>query len=250
MTGRCRLDSVKLAAVQYRPPWGHPERAREALCALVAQAADQGADLIVCPEMAITGYVFRSPDEIRSLCEPTDGPTFQALSALARKRGAWVVCGFAEAGADGALYNSALVIDGEGALVCCYRKVLLFELDTLWAQPGSERPVVESPAGLLAPSICMDLNDPWHTLHLIRAAPDVVAFCTNWVDEGEDILPYWRDRLWPWRGWFVAADRWGFERGVRFYGRSAILRPGGEVAAMAPAEGDGVLVVDMADAGS
>lgn len=233
---------MKLAAVQYRPPHGCPEQAREELRALVLRAED--ADLVVCPEMATTGYVFQGAEEIGPFAEEARGPTFQMLSECAKTLGAWVVCGFAERGQD-ALHNSAMTISPSGALVNCYRKVLLYELDETWAEPGADRPVLQTGAlGRLTPAICMDLNDDRFGLHLRATQPDVVAFCTNWVDEDVDILSYWRMRLFGWQGWMVAADRWGTERGVRFYGRSAILGPQGRVLGVLPAIGDGVLYAE------
>ena len=132
-----------------------------------------------------------------------------------------------------------------GELVSCYRKVLLYEADYDWAQPGRRRVVCTTRSlGRLAPGICMDLNDPRFVAHLIADRVDVCAFCTNWVEEGIDVHPYWQERLRDWTGWFVAANTWGEDQGTQFSGRSAILAPGGRVAASAPAEGDAVLVVD------
>ena len=54
---------MKLATVQYTPPWGQPQVARRQLLALVREAAVQGANIIVCPEMAVSGYVFDSVEE-------------------------------------------------------------------------------------------------------------------------------------------------------------------------------------------
>ncbi len=235
--------TTRLALVQYQPPKGDPVAGREGLTALTEQAGRQGADLIVLPEMATCGYVWRDPDEVRPHCELPHGPTYEALAPVARAHGAWVVCGLPELGQDG-LYNSALVIDHTGALVDVYRKVLLFETDHTWARAGRRRPVYETPFGRMTPGICMDLNDDRFALHLLRERPDVVAFCTNWVEQGLDILPYWVMRLCGWRGWFVAADTWGRDRHIQFYGRSAILAPGGRPVAMAGPRGDGVLVVE------
>ncbi len=233
--------SHRLAAVQYRPPKGDPVAARAALAELVDHAGAQGADLIVLPEMATCGYVWSSPDALRPHAELGDGPTLAALAPLARHHRAWIVVGFPELAHD-KLYNSALVIDHRGQLVDVYRKVRLYEADMTWAASGLRRPVYDTPFGRMTPGICMDLNDDGFALHLLRERPDVVAFCTNWVEQGQDILPYWVWRLAGWQGWFVAADSWGTDAHITFYGRSAILAPGGHPVAMAAAEGDGVLV--------
>lgn len=246
---------MKLAAIQFRPPKGEPDGARAALSALIDDAGAQGAGVIVCPEMATTGYVWESPAEIGPHAEPARGPTFRMLSERARRFGAWIVCGFAERfdhlgppRASGrtvaSLFNSALVVMPSGELATCYRKVLLYDADRRWAQSGWRRPVCAAAFGKLAPGICMDINDPRFVAHLHETQPAVVAFCTNWIAEGLPVVPYWQERLRGWRGWFVAANTWGAEGDVRFSGESAILGPDGHAIAVAPARGDAVLVAD------
>ncbi len=77
----------RFAAVQYRPPKGEPDAARADLVRLVDEAGRQGAEFIVCPEMATTGYVWSDPGEIRPHCEPARGPTLEALAQKSAKAG-------------------------------------------------------------------------------------------------------------------------------------------------------------------
>jgi predicted amidohydrolase len=155
----------------------------------------------------------------------------------------WIVCGYPERDG-GRLYNAALVIGPDGALVGSYRKILLFDVDKCWAHPGRERLVVETDFGPVMPGICMDINDPRFVESLHLNAPQVLAFCTNWVNEGDDPLDYWRMRLAFWRGWFVAANSWGEDGDIGFTGLSTILGPDGQVRARAPATGDALLLSD------
>lgn len=209
------------------------------------EALREGADLVVTPEMGTSGYVFDSPGALRPLAEPADGPTFALASRLARAHGATLVVGIAELTADGSLFNSALVVGPDGTLLDVYRKILLFELDESWARPGSRRVMVDVPGiGAVAPGICMDLNDDGFTAYLRHARPTVVAFCSNWLDQGFPVAPYWQWRTAGWSGWFVAANRWGAEGDVAFRGESAILTPWGTVAAKAPIQGDAIVRVD------
>ena len=248
---------MKLAAVQYRPPKGRPDAARADIVRLVDEACGAGAALVVLPEMATSGYVWSHPAELMPHAEVRRGPTFRALSERARRHRAWITCGLPERfevpgmrGPSGGpvvrLYNSALVIAPDGGLATCYRKVLLFEADETWASPGWRRAVCPSALGRIAPGICMDINDPRFVRHLVDARVDVLALCTNWVEEGVDVHPYWRARLAGWRGWMVAANTHGVDRGVGFSGRSAILAPGGRVVAEAEPSGDAVILVDTA----
>jgi len=238
---------VKLAAIQYRPPKGQPVSARADLVELVGQAGSEGADLVVCPEMATTGYVWPDASALLGHAEPAAGPTFEALSPIAQQWQCWVVVGFVERVGE-ALYNSALIIDAQGGLAGVYAKVLLYELDETWALPGKNRFVRDTGLGRLSCGICMDLNDPGFVTHLVEDQAEVVAFCTNWLEEGIDVLRYWRWRLQPWSGWFVAANSWGPDGDISFCGNSAILDPQGRVRALSKKEANEVLLVDTEDA--
>lgn len=238
---------MKLAAVQYTPPWGMPDKARTDLCHLVRIAALEGAKIIVCPEMAVSGYVFHTTYEIRPFCEPADGQTYQHLSLIAQEFGCWIVCGIAEIGLEGHLYNSALVIGSSGKLVACYRKILLYELDEKWASLGQQRMLIQTEFGSLAPAICMDLNDNNFIYWMWETQPDILAFCTNWLNEDSPIHEYWKMRTPYWSGWFIGANRTGTERGIEFRGESAIISPSKDTVIQAGIRGDAVLLWDTTD---
>jgi predicted amidohydrolase len=247
---------TKVAAVQFKARKGDVAAATATLAGLVEQAAVRGARLVVCPEMAATGYLFADADAIRPYTEPATGPGFARLSAVAQQYGCYVICGYAEraegAGqAAGPLYNSARLIGPSGELLANYRKRLLFPADTTWATAGDlPYPQLATPFGRLTAGICMDLNDDRFTAHLRRAQARVIAFCTNWVDEAIDVRPFWRYRLSGVRSYFIAANTYGWEeeRGhepVQFCGCSAILGPDGQTLARAAPEGDAVLVAEL-----
>ena len=93
----CTQDNtMKLSAIQYKPPKAQTQVARGELLHLVEQSAKQGADIIVCPEMAVSGYVFESKEHIRPHCERADGPTARELAKIAKTHRSWIVCGIAE----------------------------------------------------------------------------------------------------------------------------------------------------------
>ncbi len=235
---------MRVAAVQFKATYADPNASRARVEAKMAQARASGVDLIVLPEMAFTGYVFSGPDDIDAVAEPVDGPTFAWASAQARLARAWLVVGFPERHAD-RLFNSALVVNPAGELAFCYRKTLLFEADWAWATPGdSGYRRFETDAGTFAVGICMDLNDPRFLLWAWRQRLDVLAFPTNWIEEGLDVHAYWRERTQGCGAGLAAANTWGPERGVEFSGRSALME-GGELVAVARRRGDACLVANV-----
>lgn len=234
--------------MQFRPDKGAWQASADRLEGLIQQAADRGAQLIVCPEMALTGYLFPDAAAAAQVADPADGRTFQRFSQVARRCGAYLVLGYPEAA--GALYNAALVLGPDGSLLASYRKRLLYEADESWATPGDGLyPLLPTPFGLLSVAICMDLNDDRFIDFLHEARPQIVAFCTNWIHEGFDIRPYWRMRLRGARCFFAAADTYGTESAppasCRFLGRSAILDPNGRTLALAGETGDEVIVASL-----
>jgi len=249
---------VRVAVIQFKPRKGDPAAAWTGLARLVTAAGEAGSRLIVCPEMAQSGYLFPDHSAALQIAEEAAGEGLACLGELARRYGAWLVSGYAELGTRDAaglprLYNSARVIGPEGQLVYNYRKRLLYDSDTTWALAGdTPYPLLDTPAGRLSVGICMDLNDDRFTAFLRQSGPRVVAFCTNWLDEGIDVLPYWRYRLAGTACYFLAANTYGSEEApghpsVRFCGRSAILGPGRRLLGRAPAEGDAVVLAELPD---
>lgn len=232
-----------LAVIQYKPPKGQTQIARQELLPMIEEAC-QNADIVVCPEMAFSGYVFESAAEILPHTETQNGATFQALSQLASQYKSWIVCGFAEEAEDGLLYNAAWVVASDGRLAGCYRKILLYDEDFRWSESGWERMIFDTEFGTLAPAICMDLNDNNLIYWLWQSQPDIIAFCSNWLNQDSSIDDYWKMRLWGWRGWFIGANRWGEDCGIPFRGESAILSPTGHTVVKAGIEGDCILYWD------
>jgi predicted amidohydrolase len=238
--------SVRFAAVQFQARKGDWDASASRLDALLARGLATGASLLVCPEMALTGYVFADASAAAKVAEPSDGRTFALASEWAKRHGSYVVIGYPELADSGRLYNSALIVDPQGVLLCNYRKHLLYEQDETWALPGdTPYPLLDTPFGTMTCGICMDLNDDGFVDWLFQAGPEILAFPTNWLDQGFDVRRYWRWRLQGYPCWLVAANTYGEDEGTKFRGRSAILDPQGGTQAFAPASGDCVLTLDL-----
>lgn len=232
------------AVIQYKPPKGNIPKALLEIETLINTAAQEGAKLIVLPEMATTGYVWPNRESILPFAESQTGPTYQKLSQLARTHQCWIICGYVEIAGE-ELYNSALVINDQGELACNYRKVLLYDADYAWATAGQTRFLITTPFGVLTPAICMDLNDYNFLEFIWSEQPDIIAFCTNWLDEGGTILRYWKERLSFWRGWFLSANSWGPDEEISFCGQSTIINPHHRAPKSAPRHGNHIIYAPL-----
>lgn len=85
-----------------------------------AEARAGSIDLLVCPELFMTGY--NIPDRLPELAEPFGGPFMMKVSALAAKHGLAIAYGYPETTGE-ALYNAAAVIDRTGTVIANHRKM-------------------------------------------------------------------------------------------------------------------------------
>lgn len=232
--------SFLAAAVQFEPTWGKPEQNLARLLDLSLQAVQAGAKLIVWPEMATSGYIFTGRGEIAPFVEPVPGPTSERVAAFCKTHGVHIVAGLAERDPRTDLYyNSAVLVDHHGLLLGTYRKTHLWGDDTRWAAPGSAVPAWNTDLGRLAILICRDADFPEAARLAARQGALLVAHLTNWL--GPAPSPAWRTRAAENGLYWVATNRWGEERGVRFTGGSAVIGPDGAVFDTR-AEGDGIVV--------
>ncbi len=226
-------SGVSVAVCQVSPRLGEVDHNRQHLLAEIRAVAAAGAHVVVFPELATSGYVFASSDEVRSLAEPISGPTVSAVAALARELDIVAVLGLPEIAPDESLHNSAVIVDREG-LRATYRKAHLWDREGSMFAPGSESPpVVDTRWGRIGVLVCYDLEfSEWVRLAALAGA-DLLCVPANWPagprPHGERPAEVVRalaaastNRM------FVAAsDRVGRERGVDWVGGSVIANPDG-----------------------
>lgn len=173
----------------------HPASTAEALQRLdgaAAQAVAQGADLLITPEMYLTGYAIGA-DRVATLAEPADGPLAQAVARIAQRHGVAIVCGYPEHNPHGRPFNAAQAIGPDGARLMNYRKTHLFgDLDRAQFSGGdTASQVFEWRGWRLGLLICYDVEFPETVRLLALQGVDAVLVPTaNMVgyDEVQQLL--------------------------------------------------------------
>ncbi len=240
---------MKLAVLQTAGPADpDPKAALDLLEARAAEAAGQGARLLVAPELFLTGY--NIGERAWDLAEPADGPSAGRAAAIAAAHGLALLYGFPERTPEG-IYNAALFVDSDGRRAC-YRKAHLFgaEEKRLF-RPGDARPTLLEVGGLkVAPLICYDVEFPEAVRWAAEAGAQLVAVPTALMEP----MAFVAETLVPARayenGVFVAyANRAGREGDLTYVGRSSIAAPDGALLAAAGAEEEALLVAELDWAG-
>jgi N-carbamoylputrescine amidase len=171
--------TVSIALVQMTGVPYAIEENRERSAERARLAFADGADLVVLPELVVPGYV-SDRDRLAEVAETLDGPTVQAWRRAAADGGGFVVGGLCERDGD-SLYNSAVLVDGDG-LVLLYRKLHLFAGEKAVFQPGDRGlPVVRTRIGTLGVCVCYDLRFVETVRALSLLGAQVICVPTAWV---------------------------------------------------------------------
>lgn len=210
---------------------------------LVRDAAKQGANWVVLPEM----YVYQgSYDTLYENAEPWHGPAWQWMSALAKELGIVLFGGSIaerpnQGNSERKVYNVAYAFDRNGKEIACYRKVHLFNLKTPDGKPlycesdgylsGDEPIVLEVDGFKVAMAICYDLRFHEFFATLARKSKfDAIVMPSAFtqrtgMDHWEVLI---RARAIEHQAYFIAANQTGEHApGKNSYGHSMIVDPWG-----------------------
>jgi predicted amidohydrolase len=164
---------VRLAAAHFRPSGKSAETNRVETAPLIAEAAQQKADLIVFGETLPYFGLGKSPV---NTAEPVPGPTTEYFGTLAKQYNLYIVLSVYERDHH-LVYNTAIALGPDGKLVGKYRKVCLPRGEVASGiAPGQEYPVFDTRFGKLGMMICYDGFFPEVARELSNRGAEVIAW--------------------------------------------------------------------------
>jgi predicted amidohydrolase len=242
---------TRVICQQLAPVFGDRDANAKLTTAAITAAVDDGADVVVLPELATSGYMFNSAEELSAAAIEPDHAVLRGWARAAARGGAVVIGGFAERGEDGRIYNSAVVFDGD-ACVGVYRKCHLWDQEKRWFTPGAEPPrVLDTRHGRIGVLVCYDLEFPEFPRTLALAGAELIAVPTNWPyvpRPDAERAPEVTIAMAAARGnrVFVACcDRAGDERGQAWNQGTAIIDADGWILASQPGVGPAAAEIDL-----
>ncbi len=200
---------------------------------LIATAADQGADIVVLPELFLSGYdpAGIAADPAAHVVVPEDARC-RRLAGLCAERGIASIVG-AAVGNGEAVANAALVIAPDGEIVHVYRKAHLWGAERDAFVCGSGPVLVDLAGTKVGLAICFDAAFPEHARALALAGAEVIA-CPVAFAFGEERRRY--QLYYPARAlentlYVAVSNSVGLQGGLQMFGDSALFGPRGQAIA-------------------
>ncbi len=239
-------DKVRIAAVQTDPRIMGTEENLDKVLLQIRNAANNGVDLVVFPECALSGYVFASREEAMPFMDTIPGQNTDTLITCCNELGVHIIIGLLESDAD-RCYNAAVLIGPQG-LVGKYRKNHLPFLGIdRFIDPGDNPfQVYETPIGRIGMHICYDCTFPESARVMALLGVDIIALLANFPEGRENVIKYViNTRAYENKVHLVAANRVGRERGTRFIGSSKIVNAWGDTLVQATRDDEQIIRAEV-----
>lgn len=199
---------------------------------LVTKAKQQGADLVIFPELSLTGYTMR--DQIYELAETIPGHSTTALEKLAKKTGTYIVFGMPELSekTQATVYNTSVLVGPDG-FIGKYRKMYLpthsvFE-EKRYFRPGYQTAVFETELGKIGLIICYDIFFPEVSrLTRLKGAQLIVCISASPATRRTFFEILTAARAIENTVFLAYVNLVGIEDGLQFWGGSRLVGPNGK----------------------
>ena len=245
------MGSMHLAMGQAPVVLGDIEKNLEIMEEIICEAqkdSKKNIDLIVFPELFITGYNLR--DNYNDVSEkiPGKGKAQSGMCRLAKEYNIHIVTGIVEK-AGKSLFNSAILI-GPNGYIGHYRKQFLpnfgpFE-EKIFFGEGDKTPVFETPFGKIGIQICYDIFFPDTSMGLAHNGADLILNLSASPTTSRPLF----HRVLPARAiettcFYAYVNNVGTQGSLTFAGESTIVDPRGKIIAEIPAFEEGVIVCEI-----
>jgi predicted amidohydrolase len=232
---------MKIHAVQLDCVWEDPEANRVKVEGLLAGLRCEAGDLVVLPEMFLTGFSLKTEVTVQA-----SGGEHEAMLAGWAGRLGCAVLGGVVSRSDGGVFNEAVAYGPGGELLVRYAKRQPFSLgNELSVHAAGRQAKVFDWVGLrVGPLVCYDLRFPEVAREAVALGAEMLVCIASWpVARVEHWVTLLRARAIENQAWVVGVNRCGKDPHFTYPGRSVVVDPQGVVVADA-ADREGVLSVD------
>lgn len=247
---------MKLALAQINTRLGRPKDNLKKHLEYIEEAVSKGADLLVFPELSLTGYILQDLASTVACRPASDDPLFAPLIEASKKID--LVVGFVEEDVRSRYYISAAYLS-EGKVLHVHRKLYLptyglFDEGRFFAAGDSVR-AFDTRFGRFGLLICEDF---WHASPpylLWLDGADLMIFISASPSRGLTASPALESSRWVeyinrayaslFTSFIASTNRVGYEDGINFWGGAHAFGPDGEIIGKGPYQEEAITMVEI-----
>jgi predicted amidohydrolase len=247
MTQSFERKAIRVGAAQFDAVGGNIAANAAAHERLIAEAGGLGVDVLVFPELSLTGYASNILNEAPESCvvDP-GGPALKPVRDACHRNGVVAVAGGSLRNTRG-LGLSAIVVDRQGRICATYDKQYLDGPEKDWFVPGASGCMIEVDGWRLGVGICYDSSFPEHGRALALEGADAYlvsgAFPLGISDHRRSI--YFPARALENTFYVAFANFIAGHDGLNYCGRSSVHGPDGRLLADAGPDQTGIAVAEL-----
>jgi len=243
------MEKIRIALAQINSKRQNKKENLHKIEEFTKKARNQAADLIVFPELSLTGYVMR--DQVYEQAETIPGPSSRTIESISRKNGIAIVFGMPELSkkAKATIFNTAVFVGTRG-LIGKYRKMYLpthsvFE-EKRYFRPGNQTVTLNTALGNIGLCICYDLFFPEVCrLTRLKGAQLIVVISASPAVRKNYFEVLTTARALENTAFLAYVNMVGVEDGLQFWGGSRLIGPTGDLLAIAKYDQEDLVVCDL-----
>jgi omega-amidase len=215
---------MKVGLIQYNPVWENKTANSEKISKLLKGPVQ--ADLLIFPEMALTGFTMQSQD----FAEDFQGQSFQYFSSLAKEKKCAIIFGVIEKGKQ-KNFNTLVHLNSQGKIVATYRKMHPYSYcgEDIYYGKGEEQVITNIKGYKIGLSICFDLRFPELYRYYGKEKVHLIIDIANWPDTR---IEHWRTllkaRAIENQCYVIGVNRVGDDPKLHYNGYSSVFDPMGK----------------------
>jgi predicted amidohydrolase len=240
---------IKLALAQISSKRENKKANLQKIEKFTIKAKEQGANLVIFPELSLTGYVLH--DQVYELAEAILGPSTKKVEELAKKTGMHIIFGMPELSekTEATIFNTAVFV-GPMGVIGKFRKMYLpthsvFE-EKRYFRPGYQTAVFNTPVGKVGLFICYDIFFPEVCrLTRLKGAELMVCISASPAVRRNYFEIFTAARALENTAFLAYVNLVGVEDGLQFWGGSRLVSPTGAVLAEAKYDEEDLVVCEV-----
>ncbi len=242
-------EKIKLALAQISSRRENKKENLQKIEEFTIKAKEQAADLVIFPELSLTGYVVH--DQIYELAEIIPGPSTKRIEDLAKKTGMHIIFGMPELSekTEATIFNTAVFV-GPNGFIGRYRKMYLpthsvFE-EKRYFRPGYQTASFDTTLGNIGLCICYDIFFPEvFRLTRLKGAELIVCISASPAVRRSYFEILTAARALENTAFLAYVNLVGVEDGLQFWGGSRLVSPTGDILAKAKYDEEDFVICEV-----